>query len=94
MLSCRTLFESESVEFDDSLSSTNDFVQLLAKHKGLLISRKDNPLTVNDFSDLVSKKLRFETYPYIGGAAPRRVILADEITGEPTGNLTSPISKP
>jgi D-xylose reductase len=51
-------------------------VTLLAKHKGILVRRSSSseaPLSVDDFGGYL-KSLQLAPYPYVGGAAPRRVI--------------------
>lgn len=53
-----------------------DFVRLLDIHKGVLLQADDvekSPLTVEDFGSFVAG-LNLTPYPYVGGAAPRRVI--------------------
>ena len=32
---------------------------------------------LDEFANLLSQQLKLEKYPYIGGAAPRRVIMSD-----------------
>mmetsp|Transcript_48107 Transcript_48107/g.145300 ORF Transcript_48107/g.145300 Transcript_48107/m.145300 type:complete len:650 (-) Transcript_48107:424-2373(-) len=69
----------EDIDSSESLPSRSldqgKFVELLAKHKALLLRADENeePLSVNDFGDLVAS-LRLKKYPYVGGAAPRRII--------------------
>lgn len=78
------LFESSSNNaFDESVEigdlkcglSQQTLVTLLAKHKGLLIrsSQGEGPLSVEDFGWYL-KSLELTPYPYVGGAAPRRII--------------------
>jgi len=83
MLHCTRLFESstsDSAEFtvDRSLMTTKAFTDMLDTDKALLIRGLDSELSVQDFGDFVSKSLSLGYYPYIGGAAPRRVILEDD----------------
>ena len=51
------------------------FIKLLATSKALLIrsENKNEPLSVDDFATVISD-LNLEPYPYVGGAAPRRII--------------------
>jgi D-xylose reductase len=83
MLRCKRLFEaplSEHYEFDisrDSLTTTV-FAGMLDKDKAVLIRGAESELSVQDFGDFVSKSLSLVYYPYIGGAAPRRVIMEDD----------------
>ena len=49
------------------------FVNLLDRHKALVFRRTDAPLSVDDFGQFVVD-CQLEEYPYVGGAAPRRVI--------------------
>lgn len=53
-------------------------IQLLAKHKAILIQRdeNENPMTTNDFGNFIAS-FHLEKYPYVGGAAPRRIIPCD-----------------
>ncbi len=56
--------------------SSNDFIRVLDESKGILLQADDidkTPLTVEDFGSFV-KGLNLTPYPYVGGAAPRRVI--------------------
>ena len=81
MLRYRRLFETheiEEVEVGSKDLDTRAFVDLLDSSKAILI-RKETPMTVNNFGDFVSKQLSLEKYPYIGGAAPRKVILSDSL---------------
>ena len=58
------------------------FVELLAKHKGLLIRPDENEeVTVDDFGSFIAS-LELESYPYVGGAAPRRIIPVDAPGGD------------
>jgi len=74
------LFEqpyTESTTIEGDLHQ-DEFVNLLAKHKALLL-RSDNdesPYNVNDFARII-QTLNLEEYEYIGGAAPRRIIPTD-----------------
>ena len=50
------------------------FVDLLDRHKALILQSASNePWTTDDFGDILSN-LQLEYYPYIGGAAPRTII--------------------
>lgn len=61
------------VDTQTSLAPRN-FVKLLDEHKALLLQGTDGSiLSVEDFGDLVVG-LNLSPYPYIGGAAPRRII--------------------
>jgi len=43
--------------------------------------QKNAPLTVNDFAQIISD-LNLKHYPYVGGAAPRRIIPVDVPGGD------------
>ena len=54
----------------------NTFLSLLAKNKALLLRSDDpdnKPFTVDEFAKFLTS-LNLEYYPYVGGAAPRRII--------------------
>jgi len=74
------LFENinQSENIDYSSLNTQTFALLLAKYKALLLRSDENeaPFTVNDFGNFISN-LGLEKYPYVGGAAPRRIIPVD-----------------
>ncbi len=77
------LFENidERVPINGKLSQ-DDFVELLAKHKALLIRPDENEsISVDDFASFMSN-LDLEAYPYVGGAAPRRIIPVNVPGGE------------
>ncbi|GKY91764.1 hypothetical protein MPSEU_000148100 [Mayamaea pseudoterrestris] len=63
------------VDTDTSISPQN-FVNLLDQHKALLLQGSEAVLTVQDFGKLVVG-FQLTPYPYIGGAAPRRIIPVD-----------------
>lgn len=67
--------ESEGLSWNDlGKWEPSDVVSLLDQHKALLLQSSDGtPIDVEDFGQfLVDCKL--ESYPYIGGAAPRTII--------------------
>uniref|UniRef100_A0A7S2I4B2 NADP-dependent oxidoreductase domain-containing protein n=1 Tax=Helicotheca tamesis TaxID=374047 RepID=A0A7S2I4B2_9STRA len=72
----------ENINQSDNIASdtlnTQKFVSLLAQHKALLLRSDDdeNPFNVNEFGNFISN-LGLESYPYVGGAAPRRNIPVD-----------------
>ena len=72
----------ERVSIGESLDQAT-FVELLAKNKALLIRSDQNnsPLTVNEFAKIISD-LNLKHYPYVGGAAPRRIIPVDVPGGD------------
>lgn len=77
------LFENidERVPINGKLSQ-DDFIELLAKHKALLIRPDENEnVSVEDFASFMSH-LDLEAYPYVGGAAPRRIIPVNVPGGE------------
>jgi hypothetical protein len=49
------------------------FVDLLDQHKALIFHGSDTTLSTEDFGRFVVD-LKLESYPYIGGAAPRNII--------------------
>ena len=57
----------------DGIPSPRQFVDLMDEHKALLIRRDDSACTVENFGEFVVG-LNLEYYPYVGGAAPRRII--------------------
>lgn len=61
----------------------NQFIELLSKHKALLVQSKDgeDPLSVNEFGKIIYD-LGLQHYPYVGGAAPRRIIPVDVPGGD------------
>ena len=71
---CTRLFESIH-ECDDIELDQSNFISLVAKHKALLLRNKEGEdvFNVNDFGNIVSS-LGLKDYPYVGGAAPRRII--------------------
>lgn len=78
------LFENidERVPIDNGKLSQTEFVELLAKHKALLIRPDDGEhVSVDDFASFMSN-LDLESYPYVGGAAPRRIIPVNVPGGE------------
>ena len=70
--------KGESFEVPDKLDPRT-FVDLLDRHKGLIFRRcrcrrgQDSALSVDDFGQFVVD-CQLQDYPYVGGAAPRRVI--------------------
>mmetsp|Transcript_10157 Transcript_10157/g.12873 ORF Transcript_10157/g.12873 Transcript_10157/m.12873 type:complete len:645 (+) Transcript_10157:113-2047(+) len=69
------LFENinESVPIEGKLSQ-EAFISLLAQHKAILIRPSEGEkIDVDDFGSFIAG-LDLERYPYIGGAAPRRII--------------------
>eukprot|EP00804_Cyclotella_cryptica_P024776 CCRYP_001744-RC/>CCRYP_001744-RC protein AED:0.10 eAED:0.10 QI:259/1/1/1/1/1/7/113/645 len=68
------LFESSESETINSLDQ-EEFVELAAKHKALLLQADDGaePFSVEDFAQL-AESLSLQHYEYVGGAAPRRLI--------------------
>ena len=77
------LFENidERVPINGKLSQ-DEFVELLAKNKALLIRPDENEsVSVEDFASFMSH-LDLEAYPYVGGAAPRRIIPVNVPGGE------------
>jgi hypothetical protein len=70
-LTAKALLEGGSAKpFEvDSLTS-REFVDLLDSHKALLFQ---GAKTVEDFGEFVTS-LQLESYPYVGGAAPRTII--------------------
>lgn len=60
-------------------SSPSKLVELLDTYKALVFRRSNDnnndeePLTVEDFGQFVVDQ-KFTHYPYVGGAAPRRII--------------------
>jgi alpha-ketoglutarate-dependent taurine dioxygenase len=68
------LLESKEEKLLESLTPSS-FVNLLDSHKAVLFRAAEDTETfsVDDFGDLVSS-LKLKSYPYIGGAAPRRDI--------------------
>jgi diketogulonate reductase-like aldo/keto reductase/alpha-ketoglutarate-dependent taurine dioxygenase len=79
LFECDTNSFNESVEIGHDLQSAlcqETLVTLLAKHKGLLIrssAEDEQPLSVENFGWYL-KSLQLTPYPYVGGAAPRRII--------------------
>ena len=74
----------ERVPISGKSLDQSTFVKLLAKHKALLIRSDDEdspPLDVNGFGGFLSN-LNLEHYPYVGGAAPRRIIPVDVPGGD------------
>lgn len=70
---------AESFELDtDSSLSPRNFVKRLDRHKALLLQHgtTGSVLTVQDFGHLLVG-FQLTPYPYIGGAAPRRIIPVD-----------------
>jgi hypothetical protein len=59
------------VDTETYMSSPN-FVQLMDKHKALLL-QGSTILSVEDFAN-ITVDLKLSAYPYIGGAAPRTII--------------------
>ena len=59
------------------------FLDLITKHKALLFRSSENEpvLSVNDFGRILVS-LNLAPYPYVGGAAPRRVIKVDAPGGD------------
>ncbi len=68
---------TEKVSIDSESFTQETFVKLLATSKALLIRADESsgttPLTVDDFAQILSN-LHLTNYPYVGGAAPRRII--------------------
>ena len=72
------LFENlnDNIEIEDvEKFDQQALVSLLAKHKGLLFraSESERPFSVDDFGHFIAS-FNLEKYPYVGGAAPRRII--------------------
>jgi diketogulonate reductase-like aldo/keto reductase/alpha-ketoglutarate-dependent taurine dioxygenase len=69
---------SESVEVDGKSLTQEKLIKLLAQHKALLFRASSDETTwdVNAFGKLISS-FDLEKYPYVGGAAPRRIIPCD-----------------
>ena len=77
------LFEdiNERIPIEGSFDQKT-FIELLAKHKALLIRPDENEeVTVDDFGSFMVN-LNLEPYPYVGGAAPRRIIPVNTPGGE------------
>jgi len=74
------LFENlnEYTNVESETFTQEKFIELLAKHKGLLIRFHEDepPMSVNDFGSFIAA-FELENYPYVGGAAPRRIIPCD-----------------
>ena len=71
----------EPFEVDDKVQP-RDFVHWLDRHKALIFRRNSNaPLSVEDFGDFVMN-CQLQDYPYVGGAAPRRVIPVQAAPGK------------
>jgi len=68
----------ENIEISKEALDQKKIISLLAEHKALLLRASDNEdlFTVNDFGNYIAS-LRLEKYPYVGGAAPRRIIPCD-----------------
>lgn len=66
--------KGEPFEVPDKLAPRT-FVDLLDRHKALIFRRRpaSAPLSVDDFGQFVID-CQLQDYPYVGGAAPRRVI--------------------
>ncbi|KAL7580999.1 hypothetical protein ACA910_005810 [Epithemia clementina (nom. ined.)] len=74
MLSVKPLFEEHPGRtYKPDELTQGEFVDSLDHQKALLIRREDNPLSVEEFADLLVG-FNFEGYPYVGGAAPRTII--------------------
>ena len=56
------------------------FADLLDRHKALVF-RRAPPLSVQDFGSFVVAR-QLQDYPYVGGAAPRRVIPVEAAPGK------------
>ena len=65
---------------DDDKLQPRDFCDLLDQHKALIFRRHD-PLSVEDFGHFVMN-CQLQEYPYVGGAAPRRVIPVQAAPGK------------
>lgn len=65
----------EKVSLDVKSLDQATFVKLLAGSKALLIRSEcsSSPLNVDEFATIISD-LGLKSYPYVGGAAPRRII--------------------
>jgi len=59
------------VELDQS-----SLIHELANHKALLLQSEEDPWSVHEFGHLL-KSFNLKSYPYVGGAAPRRLIPCD-----------------
>ena len=59
------------------------FLDLLVKHKALLFRSSENEphLSVDDFGHILAA-LNLEPYPYVGGAAPRRIVKVNAPGGD------------
>ena len=64
--------QGSSFQVDDKIAPRN-FVDLLDRHKALVFRRSNDPLSVDEFGEFVLD-CQLQDYPYLGGAAPRRVI--------------------
>ena len=74
MLSIKPLFEQHSGRtFGWNDLSQGELVDSLDHQKALLIRGVDNPLSVEEFGKLLVG-FNLESYPYVGGAAPRTII--------------------
>ena len=87
----KPMFEADS-SLEVSILDTENFINILDKYKALVIrsNTNGNAMSLEEFGALVSKNLSLEKYPYIGGAAPRRVIMSDEV-GDAIVNLKYPL---
>lgn len=72
-LTATPLLENKSSSFDIHDLQPRQFVDLMDSHKALLLHSDTDPLSVDDFGNLLVN-LKLEYYPYIGGAAPRTII--------------------
>ena len=74
-LEATPLLEPGSKAFQLNDLQPRKFVDLLDQHKALIIQSQngEQPLSADDFGDFLVN-LELESYPYIGGAAPRTVI--------------------
>lgn len=83
----------ERVPIDGESLNQDTFVKLLATSKALLVradeSAGTSPLTVDEFAQTISN-LHLANYPYVGGAAPRRIIPNDSDTMVYTANEAPP----
>jgi len=66
---------NESIQFPNDELDQKLFLSLMSKNKALLIrsNENENPFTVDDFGNVVAN-LNLQSYKYVGGAAPRRII--------------------
>ena len=74
-LTAHPILDPQGSSFDvpDATLTPRTFVDLLDRHKALVFRRLGEPLSVEDFGQFVVDRQLTE-YPYVGGAAPRRII--------------------